>query len=89
MAIPPKLLEFIESHRTSHSAVNDADEDLHLDSLGFMRLVTYLETDFGIRVEDEELDIQNFETLRKLEAYLDSKSDAVNCRERLEKNIID
>ena len=31
-----------------------------------IRLVAFLETDFGIRVEDEELTVENFETLRKL-----------------------
>ena len=38
--------------------------------------MAFLESDFGIRVEDEELIPENFETLRRLGELLESKSPA-------------
>ena len=46
-----------------------------------IRLVAFLETDFGIRVE-EELTVENFETLRKLGELIASKSKAVEAPHR-------
>jgi acyl carrier protein len=43
-------------------------------SLGFIRLVAFMESDLGIRVEDEELLAENFSTLRALDALIASKS---------------
>jgi acyl carrier protein len=37
-----------------------------LDSMGLMRLVAFLETEFEVRVEDEFLLPQNFENIRSI-----------------------
>ena len=54
--------------------VTDPDEPLQIDSLGLIRLVAFLESDLGIRVEDEELVAENFATLRALGELLATKT---------------
>ena len=74
MEIPPKLKEYIDNNRGSLPPVTDPDEPLQIDSLGLIRLVAFLENDFGYRVEDEELIAENFATLRKLGELLATKT---------------
>lgn len=50
------------------------DEPLQFDSLALIRLVAFLESDFGIRIEDEELIPENFATLRRLGELIASRS---------------
>ena len=44
-----------------------------LDSLGMLDLVTYLEEEFGISVDDEELVPDNFQTIERLAAFVSQK----------------
>jgi acyl carrier protein len=44
-----------------------------LDSLGVLDVVGYLEHEFGIRVADEDLVPEHFETLRRLGAFVESR----------------
>src|SRR5215470_13834318 len=74
MKIPPKLKEYIDNNRGSLPPVTDPDEPLQIDSLGLIRLVAYLESDFGYRIEDEELIADNFATLRQLGKLLATKT---------------
>ena len=74
MEIPPKLKEYIDSNRGSLPPVADPDEPLQIDSLGLIRLVAFLESDFGYRIEDEELIAENFATLRSLGELLAKKT---------------
>ena len=74
MEIPSKLKEYLDNTRGSLPAVTDPDEPLHIDSLGVIRLVAFLESDLGIRVEDEELIADNFATLRQLDQLLATKT---------------
>ena len=74
MEIPPKLKEYIDNNRGSLPPVTDPDEPLQIDSLGLIRLVAFLESDLGIRVEDQELIADNFATLRSLEQLLATKT---------------
>ena len=74
MDIPPKLKEYIDNNRGSLPPVADPDEPLQIDSLGLIRLVAFLENDFGYRIEDEELIADNFATLRQLGALLATKT---------------
>ena len=69
-AISDKLLEFLNEARQPLPPLNDADEPLHLDSLAMMRLVSFLESEVGYTVEDEELTLQNFESLRSISNLL-------------------
>jgi len=74
MEIPPKLKEYLDNNRGSLPSVTDPDEPLHIDSLGVIRLVAFLESDLGIRVEDEELIADNFATLRQSGQLLATKT---------------
>ena len=74
MEIPPKLKEYIDNNRGSLPPVTDPDEPLQIDSLGLIRLVAFLENDFGYRIEDEELIADNFATLRTLGELLATKT---------------
>jgi acyl carrier protein len=76
MEIPPKLKEYIDNNRGSLPPVTDPDEPLQIDSLGLIRLVAFLENDFGYRIEDEELIAENFATLRSLGQLLATKTPA-------------
>jgi acyl carrier protein len=74
MEIPQKLKEYIDNNRGSLPPITDPDEPLHIDSLALVRLVAFLESDFGYRIEDEELIAENFATLRALGALLAAKT---------------
>ena len=74
MEIPHKLKEYIDNNRGSLPPVTDPDEPLQIDSLGLIRLVAFLEDEFGYRIEDQELVPENFATLRQLGALLATKT---------------
>jgi acyl carrier protein len=74
MEIPHKLKEYIDNNRGSLPPISDPDEPLQIDSLGLIRLVAFLESELGYRVEDEELIAENFATLRKLGELLATKT---------------
>lgn len=44
-----------------------------LDSMGVVNVITGLEDQFGIVVEDEEISASTFETLASLAAFIDQK----------------
>jgi acyl carrier protein len=74
MELPPKLKEYIDNNRGSLPPVTDPDEPLQIDSLALIRLVAFLENEFGYRIEDEELVAENFATLRTLGKLLATKT---------------
>jgi len=74
MEIPSKLKEYIDNNRGSLPPITDPDEPLQMDSLGLIRMVAFLESELGYRVEDEELVAENFATLRKLGELLATKT---------------
>jgi acyl carrier protein len=74
MEIPPELKEYIDNNRGSLPPVTDPDEPLQLDSLGLIRMFTFLENDLGIRIEDDELIADNFATLRQIGQLLATKT---------------
>ncbi len=47
-----------------------------LDSMGIMRLILYLEENFGIKIEDDEIVPENFQTLNSMVAYVEKKGGA-------------
>ena len=47
-----------------------------LDSTGFLELVTYLEENFGIQVEDDEMVPENLDSLDAIAAYVERKKSA-------------
>jgi acyl carrier protein len=73
MEIPQKLRDYINESRAPLPPVSDPDEPLQIDSLGLIRLVAFMESDCGIRVEDEELVAEHFESLRSLGELIERK----------------
>ena len=63
------IKQFIKDDLASDVDLGDLDENKPLlesgiiDSLGILKLIAFMEKQFGIRVEDEELVPENFETL--------------------------
>ena len=63
------IKQFIKDDLASDVDLGDLDENKPLlesgiiDSLGILKLIAFMEKQFGIRVEDEELVPDNFETL--------------------------
>jgi acyl carrier protein len=45
-----------------------------IDSTGILELVSFLEEQYGIRVEDEELVPENLDCINNVVAYLESKT---------------
>jgi acyl carrier protein len=76
MEIPQKIKDYIDNNRLPLPPIKDEDEPLQIDSLAIVRLVAFLETDCGIRIEDEELVAENFASLRTLGELIASKSKA-------------
>ena len=64
--VPPRLVEYFNTTREPLPPISSPDELLHIDSLGLIRLVAFIENDLGIRIEDEEMLADNFVTLRAL-----------------------
>ena len=44
-----------------------------IDSTGVLELVTFLEEDFGIQVDDEELIPENLDSINNVTTYLEQK----------------
>ncbi len=72
--IPQKLIDYINESRAPLPPVSDPDQPLQIDSLGLIRLVSFMESDCGIRVEDEELIAENFANLRSLDSLIARKA---------------
>jgi acyl carrier protein len=45
-----------------------------VDSLGVLDLVNFIEQEFSINVEDEELTPENFQTIDRLAAFVETKA---------------
>ncbi len=81
MEIPQKLKEYLDNKRAPLPPIGDLNEPLQLDSLALIRLVAFLEGDLGVRIEDDELVAENFETLGRLADLIASKSKAIEASE--------
>jgi acyl carrier protein len=44
-----------------------------IDSLGLLRLISYLEDQFGLSIKDIEMVPENFETINKIQSFVNSK----------------
>lgn len=72
------LAEYIEKElakgRKSHI---DYEEDLLsegiIDSLGILQLVAFIEDKFGIQIEDEDVVLENFQSISALTSYLETR----------------
>jgi acyl carrier protein len=72
-----KILDFIcQTTFVDPQKINDRtllfDEGI-FDSLGLLNLITFLEKDFNVKVDDSELDAVNFESIKAIESFLEKK----------------
>ena len=72
------LRHFIARHfpQARRRALGDADPLLGsgiVDSLGVLDIVSFIESEFGINVADEELVQENFGSIQRIAAYVASK----------------
>lgn len=47
----------------------------YFDSMGFIVLITFLEDNFGIRIGDEDLIEENFESINAITSYIIRKTE--------------
>jgi acyl carrier protein len=78
MSTAEKITSFIEKMSLDEGGAKVTSETSLLDSglidsTGILELVSFLESEFGIRVEDEEIVPENFETVSRIAAFVDSK----------------
>jgi acyl carrier protein len=61
----------------------DFDDDVDIFALGFvnsmfaMQLVLFVESDFGVKVEDEDLEIDNFKSVNAIANLVERKQRGV------------
>ena len=73
------LKEYIREELMNGSS-NDLDESENLlaagiiDSLGILRLVSFVEEKFGIEVPDEDVTIDNLQSVKSMSDYVASQS---------------
>jgi acyl carrier protein len=73
-----KLRSFIMEYFVKDSGIELKEsssflEEGIIDSTGIMELVAYIESTFGIRLEDEEIIPDNFDSIEKLMNYMHTK----------------
>jgi acyl carrier protein len=72
-----KIKSFIlqETFADSKQIQNDTlvFKEGYFDSLGFVRLITYLEEEYGIKISDADLVEENFESINSIIAFLNRK----------------
>lgn len=76
MAYKEKLQAFLEKEAADRNIEIDDDslvESGLIDSLGIMKLVQFIETEFEIVVADAELTPDNFDTVEAINSLLESK----------------
>jgi acyl carrier protein len=44
-----------------------------LDSMGFLFLIEFIKDEFGVEINDDELIVENFESINTIAEYLDQK----------------
>jgi len=72
-----KIKEFVcQTTFTDPGKIDDStllfDEGI-FDSLGLLNLISFLEKDFNVKVDDSELDAMNFESIKAIESFLERK----------------
>ena len=74
-----KLIEFVKKDLARGKGVTDLSEadDLVeadvMDSLGIMKLILFLEENFGIKISDEDLTLENFRSIDTIYSLIEAK----------------
>ncbi len=54
---------------------DDLVESGFIDSLGIVKLIAYICEEFGVEVTDDDVQLENFKTVRSIEAMISRKRD--------------
>ena len=79
MSVSTDIEQFILDELTQGRGITEIDQDENLlskgivDSHGVMELVGFLEQRYGISVGDEDLTPENFESVQRIEAFVERK----------------
>jgi acyl carrier protein len=78
MDISATLIDYIQKELAiGRAKAVQPDDDLFstgvLDSLGILQLVLFIEEQFGIKVPDEDVLFENFQTVAAMTRYLEAK----------------
>ena len=71
----PRIKEFLSKFFRQHDLAYDED----IFALGFvnsllaLQLVSFVEKEFGVAVEDDDLDLDNFRTVDRIAAFVERK----------------
>jgi acyl carrier protein len=82
MELKEKIRKFIESNLVvfeDEAEFSDSDNIFEMgfvNSLFAMKLVNYIEEDFGIVVENDDLEISNFNSVNRITEFIESKKSA-------------
>jgi acyl carrier protein len=82
MELKEKIRKFIESNLVvfeDEAEFSDSDNIFEMgfvNSLFAMKLVNYIEEDFGIEVDNDDLEISNFSSVNRITDYIESKKSA-------------
>jgi acyl carrier protein len=73
-----RLKQFIASEIMFEDDASALQDDTLLlgkvmDSLGLMQLVSFIEEEFDVTIEDSEVTVENFRTIADIEKLVDSK----------------
>lgn len=75
--IEEKIFEFVRNN--THSDINTVNNETMLfrdgifDSMGFVLLIDFLEENFTIKTNDNDLVEQNFESIKSIISYINRK----------------
>jgi len=79
MSRTQKIREFIESHlviSNNEKVLKDDDNIFELgfvDSLFALQLVSFIEKEFEIELENNDLDLKNFSSINSIVSFLENK----------------
>jgi acyl carrier protein len=79
MTTADTLRNFITGELAGGRAASEVGDQLPLieerviDSLGIVRLVAFIESEFGVQIGDEELLIENFDTIASITRLIEAK----------------
>lgn len=70
-----KIKGFLARFMRNHDLKDDEDIFAlgYINSLAALQLVQFMEKEFCITVKDEELDLENFSTLNRMDEFLERK----------------
>lgn len=82
MSVEQKVRSYILENflfTEDESALNSADSFLEkgvLDSTGILEVIYFLEDEFGVKVEDDEMIPENLDSVNNIVKFVDTKSKA-------------